>query len=287
MSWLHCFWGLGAIFSPFVMSWALTHLSWQAGYRIIGFVQLGIALVLTLTLPVWKVNGPDRPQGAEPVGTGGALRIPGVPSLLLGFFAYCSAEATAMGWASTYMVTSRHFSAAEAARFAALFYIGITVGRFLAGFISERLGDHRMIRLGTAILLCGIAILLLPLPGKGAVIAGFVIIGLGCAPVYPSIIHSTPDNFGSEVSGAIIGIQMASAYVGSTFMPPLYGLLGNALGFGILPVYLTLFVVLMIVMVEMTFSLTRSARGERAAAAAAADGRVRGGGKRRSRRGRP
>ena len=262
MSWLHCFWGVGTIVSPFVMSYALTHLTWQSGYRIVAVLQLGIAVLLLATLPVWKKQ-PHAAEETEPqrVGVRGALKIPGVPYLLLGFLAYCAAESTAMQWASTYFAAVRGLSAERSAGLAALFYIGITAGRFLSGFVTDRLGDRNMIRLGTGILLCGAAVLAVPGTSPNAAVAAFLVIGFGCAPVYPCIIHSTPGNFGAENSGAIIGIQMAGAYVGSTFAPPLFGLLGNAVGFSILPVYLLGFAVLMISMTELTFRTAEKRRG--------------------------
>lgn len=260
MSWLHCFWGVGTIVSPFIMSHALTNGTWNSGYRIVGSIQLAIAVLLLVTLPVWKINRTEAEETGKTVGLRDALKIRGVPFLLLGFFAYCAAEATAMHWASTYFVEAKEIPAERAAGFAALFYIGITAGRFISGFITDKLGDRGMIRLGTGVLACGIVALLIP--GESYVVAfvSFLVIGLGCAPIYPCIIHSTPYNFGAENSGAIIGIQMASAYVGSTFIPPLFGLLGNAVSFSILPVYLLIFFALMITMTETTFRITRKAK---------------------------
>ncbi len=262
MSWLHCFWGVGTIVSPFIMGYALTHSTWNAGYRIVGLIQLAIAVLLLVTLPVWKIHADATETAGRRVGLRAALRIKGVPFLLLGFFAYCSAETTTMQWASTYFVEVKHLPAERAATLAALFYIGITAGRFLSGFLSEKLGDRGMIRLGAGVLACGIAALLLPVESYYLAFAAFLAIGLGCAPIYPCIIHSTPANFGAESSGAIIGIQMASAYVGSTFVPPLFGLMGKALGFSILPVYLAVFAALMLVMTELTFRTTGAARKE-------------------------
>ena len=255
MSWLHCFWGVGAIISPFIMSFALKNLNWNSGYRIVGFIQLAIALLLLVTLPVWKINKTESTADTKRVGLTAALKIKGVPFLLIGFFAYCAAEATAMYWASTYFTEVKGISGDRAASFAALFYIGITLGRFASGFITERLGDRRMILLGTGILACGIMILLIPVQSYMTAFAAFLVIGFGCAPIYPCIIHSTPANFGAENSGAIIGIQMASAYVGSTFIPPLFGLFGNAVGFSVMPVYLLAFFALMIIMTEATFRI--------------------------------
>ena len=262
MSWLHCFWGVGAIISPFIMSFALKNLNWNSGYRIVGFIQLAIALLLLVTLPVWKINKTESTADTKRVGLTAALKIKGVPFLLIGFFAYCAAEATAMYWASTYFTEVKGISGDRAASFAALFYIGITLGRFASGFITERLGDRRMILLGTGILACGIMILLIPVQSYMTAFAAFLVIGFGCAPIYPCIIHSTPANFGAENSGAIIGIQMASAYVGSTFIPPLFGLFGNAVGFSVMPVYLLAFFALMIIMTEATFRITGKPGGK-------------------------
>ena len=257
MSWLHCFWGVGTIVSPFIMGHALTNSVWNNGYRTVGFIQLVIGIILLITLPVWNVNNNADTQEQKSVGLLNALKIKGVPFLLLGFFAYCAAEATAMQWASTYFAEVKGISAERSANFASLFYIGITAGRFISGFITDKLGDRKMIITGTCILICGIIALLIPTASYIAAFAAFIVIGLGCAPIYPCIIHSTPDNFGAENSGAIIGIQMASAYVGSTFIPPLFGLLGNLTGFAIMPVYLLVFVILMISMTELTFRTTQ------------------------------
>lgn len=253
MSWLHCFWGVGTIISPIVMSHSLTRSGWAAGYRAVGAVQLGIGLILLVTLPIWKIHKDTVAEDTPPVRLRDALRIKGVPTLLTGFFAYCAQEATCMGWASTYMAEEKGFPPEKAAGLGSLFFIGITAGRFLSGFIMNRLGDRRMIIIGTGILSAGIVMLCLP--GSPVIAcAGFLVIGLGCAPIYPCIIHSTPSNFGADKSGAIIGIQMASAYIGSTFMPPLFGVLGNALGFGIMPLFIAFFVILMITMNMHTFA---------------------------------
>lgn len=252
MSWLHCFWGVGTIVSPYVMSYALVHSSWSNGYRTVSYLQFGIAAVLLLTLPLWKANksADEAEKGGELLGLKGALKIKGVPTLLIGFFAYCAAESTTMLWASSYLEGVRGASKDEAAAFGSLFFIGITAGRFLSGFITDRVGDNRMIRIGTGIALFGAVMILLPL--KMTSLVGFIVIGLGCAPVYPCIIHSTPRNFGAENSQGIIGIQMASAYVGSTFMPPVFGLIANHISLKIMPFYLAFFFVLLLVMLSKT-----------------------------------
>lgn len=257
MSWLHCFWGVGTIASPFIMGYALRRTVWNDGYRIVGFIQLAIALLLLVTLPVWKVNESSAQVTKKSLGITDALKIKGVPFLLIGFFAYCAAEATAMQWASTYFVEVKGVAADRAATFASLFYIGITAGRFICGFITDKLGDRKLIIIGTAVVFSGIVALSLPINSYITAVIAFIAIGVGCAPIYPCIIHSTPQNFGAENSGAIIGIQMASAYVGTTFVPPLFGLIGRAVGFSIMPLYLSVFTALMIIMVETTFRIAK------------------------------
>lgn len=251
MSWLHCFWGVGTIVSPVLMSYALSHTIWNDGYRFVAYIQSGIVLVLLCTLPMWKnAQSVTTNVGASRVlGLRRTLRIPGVPCLLVGFFAYCSAESVAMLWASSYLVRVHGTSTERAAAFASLFFIGMTVGRFLSGFVAERIGDRGMIRLGIGIALCGALLLFLPL-GEPTAILGLIVTGLGCAPIYPSIIHSTPKTFGAEYSQAIIGVQMASAYVGSTFSPPLFGLIAERTTLYLLPVWLIAFLVLSLVLLE-------------------------------------
>ena len=252
MSWLHCFWGVGTIISPYIMSYALTHSTWNHGYRMVSYLQFAIVVILLLSIPLWNIHKQShQEQQKTPVlGIKGALKIKGVPTLLIGFFAYCAAEATTMLWASSYLEGTRGISKDKAAAFGSLFFIGITVGRFLSGLISEKFGDNRMIRLGTGIALCGVCCIVIPNPIVSMI--GFIIIGLGCAPVYPCIIHSTPYNFGAENSQGIIGIQMASAYVGSTFMPPIFGLIANHISLQLMPIYLAAFLTLLLVMISLT-----------------------------------
>lgn len=252
MSWLHCFWGVGTIVSPYVMSYALTHSVWNDGYRTVSYIQFAIGAVLLLALPLWKVNRTSEQEGvsAKPIGLKSALKIRGVATLLLGFLAYCAAEATSMLWASSYMEGVLGLPKERAAAFGSLFFIGITAGRFFAGFVTEALGDSRMIRTGVAVALAGVT--MTALPYTWSCVAGFVVIGLGCAPVYPSIIHSTPQHFGTENSQAIIGIQMASAYLGSTLMPPLFGLLADHISLRLMPLYLGAFLLLLLFMHEKT-----------------------------------
>ena len=180
--------------------------------------------------------------------------------VLIAFLCYCAAESTCGLWASSYLVEYRGVSAQTAARFASLFYLGITFGRLLNGFITDRLGDRRMIRIGVAVMLLGAAMILPPLSNDAPALAGLLVFGLGCAPVYPCVIHSTPSNFGRENSQAMIGVQMASAYAGSTFMPPLFGLIARHVNVGLYPVYLGLFALLLLIMTERLFRAVGSAR---------------------------
>ena len=255
MSWLHCFWGVGTVISPCVMSWALRHSGWQLGYRTVALMQLAIGGVLVLTLPVWNIHR-DEAQTAragQVLGIRGALKIKGAPTLFVGFFAYCGAEGTSILWASSYLAGERGFSAQRAAASAAVLYVGITVGRFVSGFIADKVSDRGMIRLGTGVIAAALAVLALPGGGELGALLGLGLLGLGNAPVYPAIIHATPANFGAENSQGIIGMQMASAYVGSTLMPPLFGLIANRAGLFWMPLFLAALILLMIAMLEATF----------------------------------
>lgn len=260
MSWLHCFWGIGTIISPSIMSYALSSGSWALGYRAVGILQLIIAVVLIVTLPVWRIHKKStaEQEKAKPLGIRGALKISGVAPMLLGFFCYCATESTIMQWASSYLVQVRHISAETAAALGALFYLGMTAGRLLSGFLTNRLGDRKMIRYGACIALFGVVLLALPVNSDLLQYVGFIIAGLGCAPIYPSIIHATPATFGADNSQAIIGIQMAFAYIGSTFMPPLFGLLAQYISMQLLPLYLAIFLCAMIFLLQRSYRKAES-----------------------------
>ena len=256
MSWLHCMWGVGASAGPYIMGFVMTHGgSWNGGYRSIALVQIVLTAILFCSLPLWK----GRPQvtddagnqvEAKPLSLRQVLNIPGVKQVLVCFFCYCALEQTTGLWASSYLTLHKGVSPETAAGFASMFFLGITAGRALSGFLTMRLSDVQMIRLGQGLIGGGIVIMLLPL-GAAASLAGFVIIGLGCAPVYPCIIHSTPAHFGADKSQAIIGIQMACAYVGTCLMPPLFGLIANHISVALLPWYLIAILALMVVMHEL------------------------------------
>ena len=259
MSWLHCFWGVGTIISPSLMSYALRHADWHRGYFLVAVLQIAIGIILLLTAPVWNIHQKPTQQSRQekPLGVHGALKIRGVLPMLLGFFFYCATESTVMYWASSYLVTVQHIPTETAAALGGLCYLGITAGRFVSGFLAPRLGDRNMIRLGTAVALLGVACLLLPVDSDLVWFGGFLLVGLGCAPIYPSIIHSTPTAFGPENSQAIIGIQMAFAYTGSTLMPPLFGLLAEHISMRLLPPVLLLCLGGMIFLTEFAFRLCK------------------------------
>lgn len=251
MSWLHCFWGVGAAISPYIMGYCLTRgYGWSSGYRSVSILQIVLTAILFISLPLWKKNGSSNKTDAVSLSLRDAVRIKGVKLVLIAFFGYCALESTAGLWASSYLAEYRGIDSETAARFASLFFIGITFGRFISGFIAEKLGDKVLIRLGTVVIILGILMIIIPAGFDQLALAGLVVIGLGCAPVYPSIIHSTPANFGEENSQAIIGIQMASAYTGTTFMPPLFGFIADNINIGLYPVYLLVFAILMLTMTE-------------------------------------
>ncbi len=258
MSWLHCMWGVGASVGPYIMGAVLTGGgAWTLGYQIVGVLQVALSAVLLISLPLWKtkqaVSGEEETR--TPLSIGQILKIPGAKAVMLVFFCYCALEQTVALWAASYLNLYRGLDAQTAASFGSMFFLGITLGRGICGFIAMKLKDDQMIWLGTGILAAGVAVLFLPGPVWLA-LTGFALIGLGCAPVYPSVIHSTPLRFGADRSQAIIGVQMASAYVGTCLMPPLFGLIAEYISVSLMPVYLLM---LLVLMAGMFYRLTRKA----------------------------
>ncbi|NEG54480.1 MFS transporter [Bifidobacterium sp. SMA15] len=268
MSWLHCMWGVGASLGPYVMGYALAGgQGWAWGYRYIAILQVALTAILVLSLPLWKGRGATSAAPAsagaaasdvsseavaprKPLGLKGVLAIRGAKEILIMFFCYCAIESTAGLWASSYMVMHDGVDKTTAADMASLFYVGITVGRALSGFLTMRFDDPAMIRIGQGVLLAGVVLVALPLPGSVGTVVGLVTIGLGCAPIYPCVIHSTPAYFGEENSQAIVGVQMASAYVGSLVMPPVFGLVAQYASIALYPFYMFVLLILMVAMHE-------------------------------------
>lgn len=257
MSWLHCMWGVGASLGPYIMGYALTGgLGWNMGYRYIAILQIILTAILIISLPLWKNRNSDSTNLSDtkalnkPLTLPEIIRIPGAKEVMAAFFCYCALEQTTGLWASSYLVMKEGLTAEVAAKYASLFFIGITVGRAISGFLTIKLNDMRMIRLGQLIILIGAVAMLLPL-GRVTAMTGLILIGLGCAPIYPCTIHSTPAHFGADKSQAIIGVQMASAYVGTLLMPPLFGLIAQHISVTLFPMFLLIILIVMFVMQEM------------------------------------
>lgn len=251
MSWLHCMWGIGASTGPYLLAAAMTKGSWNLGYRWVSFLQIILTAVLFLTLPLWKEEKTNTKNSVKtkPLSIKEIFAIPGAKEVMAAFFCYCALESTAGLWASSYLVMEHGVSKETAAGLATLFYTGITVGRGISGFVTYKLNDKNMIRLGQIIIAVGISLIILPL-GEKTAMAGIVLVGFGCAPIYPCVIHSTPAHFGVDKSQAIVGVQMACAYIGSCFMPPLFGILANHISAGLLPFYLGAILVMMFAAME-------------------------------------
>lgn len=264
MSWLHCFWGIGAAVGPYVMGAAMSlGKGWRGGYLAISVIQLALTIVLFAALPLWKINQGKNEESItekkEPKKLKEIFKIKGVAFVLTAFFCYCAVEQTTGLWASSYLVINRGLSSHTAASFVGLFYIGITAGRFLSGFIADKFGDKKMIRLGICGILIGVVFLMIPanqlFPGYKMLkeifpLIGLGFVGFGCAPIYPSVIHATPDNFGKENSQAIIGIQMAFAYMGVIIMPAFFGIISQYITIALFPMYILLITLVMFMMSE-------------------------------------
>ena len=254
MSWLHCMWGVGAAVGPYIMGHVLSvGKHWTLGYRGVGIIQIVLTVILFLSLPLWKErkdsNAVQQETNAKPLTLFQIFKIPGAKEVMITFFCYCALEQTTALWASSYLTLHKGVPTETAAAFASIFFIGITAGRLLNGFLTIKFNDRQLIRGGEFIIFTGIVAMLLPV-GKTVSLIGFILIGLGCAPIYPCIIHSTPENFGEDRSQALIGVQMASAYIGIFLMPPLFGLIANHINVALLPEYILIILILMACMHE-------------------------------------
>ena len=256
MNFLHCFYGVGAVISPYIMALALKYARWNEGYSWTSYIQMFILFVCIISLPLWKTNGKEEEEGhSDSVGIKEALKVPAVIFTLIAFYAYCAGEATCFLWTPSYFAgTKSGLSAETIASFGSLIFGGLMLGRLISGFISNKLGDRRLIRIGIFVELLGIIMVFLPVENYMVAAAGFVVIGTGMGPVYPAIQHMAPANFGKKYSAAVIGLQMAAAYVGSTFMPMIFGLLQQKIGIAIMPTYLLIFAIINFGMLELTYS---------------------------------
>ena len=249
MSWLHCFWGIGTIIGPMILS-AVLRIggSWATGYRAVGLIQCAVSALLFATLGMWKHgNIQQEEHGAKALSVWEVLSLPGAKAGMVTFLCYCAVESTLGLWGATYISQVRGVDEATAASFGAMFYIGITVGRAISGFMAMKLLPKQMVRVGQALLALGCIFMMIP-AGSTLSGIGLVVCGLGCAPIYPNIIQDTPVNYGTENSQAAIGVQMAFAYVGSTFLPSIFGALAGVGGYGLLPYFAISICVLMTVL---------------------------------------
>ena len=255
MNFLHCFYGVGAVISPAIMALALKLARWNEGYRWTSFIQAGILIVVILSLPLWKRNETkDEEDMSDSAGIRETLKVPGVLLTLIAFFSYCAGEATCFLWTPSYFAgTKPGLSDETIAAFGSLIFGGLMLGRLISGLISNRLGDRLLIRAGIAVELLGILMVSIPAENYLPAAIGFVVIGTGMGPVYPAIQHIAPANFGVRYSAAVIGLQMASAYIGSTFMPMVFGHLQQAVGIGIMPLYLLVFALMNIGLLELAY----------------------------------
>jgi hypothetical protein len=256
MNFLHCFYGVGAVISPYIMALALKYARWNEGYSWTSYIQMFILFVCIISLPLWKTNGKEEEEDhSDSVGIKEALKVPAVIFTLIAFYAYCAGEATCFLWTPSYFAgTKSGLSAETIASFGSLIFGGLMLGRLISGFISNKLGDRGLIRIGIFVELLGIIMVFLPVENYMVAAAGFVVIGTGMGPVYPAIQHMAPANFGKKYSAAVIGLQMAAAYVGSTFMPMIFGLLQQKIGIAIMPTYLLIFAIINFGMLELTYS---------------------------------
>ncbi len=268
MNWLHCMWGIGASVGPYIMGLALSGgMGWSTGYRIISAFQIVLTALLIFALPLWRkqplatsASHDDEPIGA-PLSLAEVFRVRGAKQIMITFFCYCGLEQTIGLWAGSFLTLCRGLSAEQAAGWASLYYVGITIGRVFSGFLAEKLSDQQLVRLGIGITAVGIVMVALPL-GWGSDLVGLIVTGLGCAPIYPSVIHSTPAQFGAANAQSFIGVQVASAYAGYLILPPLFGLLANHVTPMLFPLYMAIILALLTVTHEMVYRLRASTEGK-------------------------
>lgn len=294
MNWLHCMWGIGASLGPYIMGYVLQRgESWSRGYLLIAVLQAALTFILFLSLGLWKGKDSEKRKrkslsesdkesskkafrkssadGKKLLSFREIFALPGAKECIAAFFFYCAIEQTIGLWSGSFMVYSLQIDAKLAASLVALFYFGITFGRFLAGIFSAKWTDEEMILGGISILFGGILLLFLAAYFSERrvfgsefrqliIILSLLFMGLGCAPIYPAIIHSTPRNFGAENTSALIGKQMAAAYIGSLSLPPLFGVLAKGFGTGIFPFYAVCLAFCMVYMYKRLLIKTREAR---------------------------
>lgn len=249
MNWLHSFWGVGAAIGPMIMAAYLAKGDvWSSGYEAVAWIQLGLVLVLILSLPLWIKKQPatEMTEQTDTLAYRTLFSLPGLKQALAVFFCYCTIEATFGLWGASFLVFEKGYEPEQAARLTSLYFVGITVGRFLSGVLTVHFTNKQLVYLGQSVIALGLALLFLPF--SATVLPGFLLVGLGCAPIFPSLLHETPANFGEKNSQTIMGFQMASAYVGITLMPFLFGKIATFTGQRFLIGFLAIFLVLIFLM---------------------------------------
>ena len=265
MSWLHFCWGLGATISPYIMGASIaSQWGWRGGYRSVSFIQFVLAAILIAAIPVWKKHGSSEDSSDEEkkkLSLIQVLKLPGAPLLFTAFALYCAVEQFPIVWASSYFTEVHHLEARTAAFFGSLFYIGMMTGRAVCGFIADRFTDKHLIRYGMIVAFASSVLIIIPASSYIPALIGFVALGLGCAPVYPSLVHSTPDNFGRENSQSVIGVQMASAYL-VFISPPVFGWLAERFSVSYLPYLSLAFTVIIITLTELMNRKVQAGRSD-------------------------
>jgi len=256
MSWLHSFWGIGALSGPLVLSALLSRgLAWRKGYLGIAIFQLVLVIVLVLAVPLWdkikeRLSMGQLPEKGSQRALLSSLSVKGVGLALTVFFFYCGVESTMGLWGGSFLFLTKGMDAAAAATWVSLFYASITLGRILSGFITFRVSNSNLIRTGSLVVLAGVVLMLVPGP-QALSPMGFVLVGFGCAPIFPCMLHETPVRFGVAQSRAIMGIQLAVSYIGATILPLLFGFIAANITLALLPVFLVVYSIILLASSEM------------------------------------
>lgn len=257
MSWLHCFWGVGATIGPVIMGQYINKdSSWRGAYFTIAIIQFILVFVLFFSLPYWKSSKTEGNKEIHKESKVNILRIVGIKPSLITFLFYCGVEATIGLWASSYLINVKDVSISEGARYASIFYLGITIGRFINGFVTMILSSKNIIRIGLGTIVLGAILLIFPMPIVISIM-GIILLGVGCAPIYPSMLHETPNRFGEENSQKIMGIQMAVAYIGSTSFPVIFGFIFSHVSLMLYPFIIGICAITMVICSEKVNNIVK------------------------------
>lgn len=259
MNFLHCFYGVGVSLSPYLMSQALSGIGWRGGYRYAFYVQLVIAILLIVSIPMWKKTSLDEQQEDEKSVNLSLFQMAKMTEVRLVWVIMLATNAIeyACGvWGSTYLVESKGFEPQHGALALTIYYAGMSIGRFVSGVLADKISTWKRIGIGTVIIAPAVLLLLLPVHGAVSV-AGLFLVGLGNGSIYPNMIHLTPHNFGKSLSQSIMGSQIAFAYTGVMLAPPMVSLISGVFGIRIYPVLLCLLYVVMVVSLKCFVKLIK------------------------------